>query len=204
MSLPRTAPVVAALGLAQTIAWASSYYLPAVLATPMARDLGVTPVWVFGGFTLAMSHGAVVVTQLLVFLIKVLIVCSFQILIRWTLPRFRFDQLQGSVAVYDVQFENRLLGVALGAPILGLGEGSREISALRGGAGHRRAEQRKARGIPERVCAQVQTETRRAHGRLLNERSALQIHRLRRDFTGNGVLETGAALAGSGRSLGHR
>ena len=60
MSLPRTAPVVAALGLAQTIAWASSYYLPAVLATPMARDLGVTPVWVFGGFTLAMVISALV------------------------------------------------------------------------------------------------------------------------------------------------
>ena len=46
-----------------------------------------------GGFTLAMSHGAVVVTQLVVFLVKVLIVCSFQILIRWTLPRFRYDQV---------------------------------------------------------------------------------------------------------------
>ena len=29
------------LGSAQTLAWASSYYLPAMLATPMARDLGV-------------------------------------------------------------------------------------------------------------------------------------------------------------------
>jgi NADH-quinone oxidoreductase subunit H len=46
-----------------------------------------------GGATIAMSHGAVVVTQLVVFLVKVLLVCSFQILIRWTLPRFRYDQL---------------------------------------------------------------------------------------------------------------
>jgi NADH-quinone oxidoreductase subunit H len=46
-----------------------------------------------GGITLAMSHGAVVVTQLVVFLLKVLLVCSFQILVRWSLPRFRFDQL---------------------------------------------------------------------------------------------------------------
>jgi NADH-quinone oxidoreductase subunit H len=46
-----------------------------------------------GGFTVAMNHGAVVVTQLLVFLLKVLIVCSFQILIRWSLPRFRYDQV---------------------------------------------------------------------------------------------------------------
>jgi len=46
-----------------------------------------------GGVTLAMSHGAVVVTQLVVFLVKVLLVCSFQILIRWSLPRFRYDQV---------------------------------------------------------------------------------------------------------------
>jgi len=46
-----------------------------------------------GGVTLAMSHGAVVVTQLVVFLVKVLVVCSFQILVRWSLPRFRYDQV---------------------------------------------------------------------------------------------------------------
>jgi NADH-quinone oxidoreductase subunit H len=47
------------------------------------------------GSTWAMSHGAVVLTQLVVFLLKVLVVCSFQILIRWSLPRFRYDQLLG-------------------------------------------------------------------------------------------------------------
>jgi NADH-quinone oxidoreductase subunit H len=46
-----------------------------------------------GGHAIAMSHGAVVVTQLVVFLVKVMIVCSFQILIRWSLPRFRYDQV---------------------------------------------------------------------------------------------------------------
>jgi iron complex outermembrane receptor protein len=44
--------------------------------------------------------------------------------------RFRYDQLQGSVAVYDVQFENRLLGVALGAPILGLGNGIQNVGSV--------------------------------------------------------------------------
>ena len=34
-----------------------------------------------------------VITQLVVFLAKVLLVSSFQILIRWTLPRFRYDQV---------------------------------------------------------------------------------------------------------------
>ena len=46
-----------------------------------------------GGHVIEMSHGAVVVTQLLVFLVKVMLVCSFQILIRWSLPRFRYDQV---------------------------------------------------------------------------------------------------------------
>jgi len=57
---------------------------------PYMSDAGFT---LPGGITLAMSHGAVVVTQLVVFLVKVLLVCSFQILIRWSLPRFRYDQL---------------------------------------------------------------------------------------------------------------
>jgi NADH-quinone oxidoreductase subunit H len=46
-----------------------------------------------GGYEIAMSHGAVVVTQLVVFLAKVFVICSFQILIRWSLPRFRWDQV---------------------------------------------------------------------------------------------------------------
>lgn len=56
----RQTPVVIALGTAQTVAWASSYYLPAVLATPMAHDLGLSPVWVFGAFSAAMIVSAVV------------------------------------------------------------------------------------------------------------------------------------------------
>ena len=46
-----------------------------------------------GGITIAMSHGAVLVTQVVVFLGKVFLLCSFQILVRWSLPRFRYDQL---------------------------------------------------------------------------------------------------------------
>ena len=42
----------------------------------------------------ALPHGwLVVVLQLGTFLAKVLLVCSFQILVRWSLPRFRYDQL---------------------------------------------------------------------------------------------------------------
>jgi MFS family permease len=48
---PEARRVVLALGTAQTLAWASSYYLPAILAAPMARDLGIAPSWVFGAFS---------------------------------------------------------------------------------------------------------------------------------------------------------
>jgi NADH-quinone oxidoreductase subunit H len=46
-----------------------------------------------GGIEIAMSHGAVLITQIIVFLTKVMLMCSFQILVRWSLPRFRYDQL---------------------------------------------------------------------------------------------------------------
>jgi len=53
----KLAPVLA-LGSAQTLAWGSSYYLPAVLATPIARDLGVAPATVFAAFSVALLVSA--------------------------------------------------------------------------------------------------------------------------------------------------
>jgi MFS family permease len=50
--------VVLALGTSQTIAWGSSYYLPAILAEPMARGLGLAPPWVFGAFSAALVLSA--------------------------------------------------------------------------------------------------------------------------------------------------
>lgn len=44
--------------------------------------------------------------------------------------RFRFDQLQGSVAVYDVNFENRLLSVALGSTIAGASNGIQNVGSV--------------------------------------------------------------------------
>lgn len=52
--------VVLALGAAQTIAWASSYYLPAMLAAPMARDMGVSVSTVFAAFSMALLISALV------------------------------------------------------------------------------------------------------------------------------------------------
>lgn len=49
---------VARLGSAQTLAWASSYYLPAMLAVPMARDLGVATPTVFAAFSVALIVSA--------------------------------------------------------------------------------------------------------------------------------------------------
>ncbi|MGM0536683.1 MAG: MFS transporter [Pseudomonadota bacterium] len=46
------------LGTTQTLAWASSYYLPAILAVPMAAELGLSSVWVFGAFSLALVISA--------------------------------------------------------------------------------------------------------------------------------------------------
>jgi len=55
---PGATRVVIALGTAQTLAWASSYYLPAILAAPMARDLGLSASWVFGAFSAALVLSA--------------------------------------------------------------------------------------------------------------------------------------------------
>jgi len=52
--------VVALLGSAQTLAWASSYYLPAMLAAPMARELGLATPTVFAAFSMALVISAFV------------------------------------------------------------------------------------------------------------------------------------------------
>lgn len=46
--------MVIGLGSAQTLAWGSTYYLPAILAAPMARELGVSSGLVFGAFSAAL------------------------------------------------------------------------------------------------------------------------------------------------------
>jgi NADH-quinone oxidoreductase subunit H len=60
---------------------------------------GYNPPWMddggfaLGGGPIGLPHWMMVPIQLGTFLVKVLIVCSFQILVRWSLPRFRYDQL---------------------------------------------------------------------------------------------------------------
>src|SRR5437016_11288074 len=56
----RQLPIILALGTTQTLAWASSYYLPAILADPIARDLGISSNWFFAAFS-----GSLVISGLL-------------------------------------------------------------------------------------------------------------------------------------------
>ena len=63
MSLPSVRgrwATIATLGSAQTLAWGSSYYLPAILAVPMARDVGVPTPLVFLAFSVALVISAAV------------------------------------------------------------------------------------------------------------------------------------------------
>ncbi len=54
----RPLPIIIALGTTQTLAWASSMYLPAILADPIARDLGVSSNWVFAAFSASLVISA--------------------------------------------------------------------------------------------------------------------------------------------------
>ena len=57
---------------------------------PFMSDAG----FVFpGGHAVALPHGLVVPLQMLGFLAKVFLMCAIQIQIRWSLPRFRYDQM---------------------------------------------------------------------------------------------------------------
>ncbi|HEV3010662.1 MAG TPA: MFS transporter [Burkholderiales bacterium] len=47
-----------ALGLAQTLAWGSTYYLPAILANAMAAELGLATAWVFTAFSVGLLLSA--------------------------------------------------------------------------------------------------------------------------------------------------
>jgi MFS family permease len=52
--------VIAALGIAQTLAWGSSYYLPAILADPIAAELGGARELVLAAFSMALLIAAFV------------------------------------------------------------------------------------------------------------------------------------------------
>jgi MFS family permease len=51
--------IVASLGTTQALAWASSYYLPAVLAAPIARDIGLTAPWIYAALSIGLGVSAI-------------------------------------------------------------------------------------------------------------------------------------------------
>ena len=55
----RQLPIILSLGTTQTLAWASSYYLPAILADPIGHDLGMSANWIFAAFSAALVISAV-------------------------------------------------------------------------------------------------------------------------------------------------
>ncbi len=57
--MPSRALTVAVLGTTQTLSWGSSYYLPAILATPIAAEFGVSRATIFGIFSIALLLTAV-------------------------------------------------------------------------------------------------------------------------------------------------
>jgi NADH-quinone oxidoreductase subunit H len=91
------AEIIVVSGLAATLffgAWQVPF---------LARDGWHFP----GGLAVPMPHLLVAALQIASFILKVFLLCCFQILVRWTLPRYRYDQLM------DLGWK-RLLPLALG------------------------------------------------------------------------------------------
>jgi NADH-quinone oxidoreductase subunit H len=76
-------------------------------------------------FTQQLSHGIVVLLGFLGFVLKVLVLCWLQLTIRWTLPRFRYDQLMrlGWRMLLPLSLANVLLTGALILVVQGGGPG---------------------------------------------------------------------------------
>src|SRR6185436_15812465 len=52
--------VILLLGTTQTLGWASSFYLPAILGDRIAEDLGMSSTWFFAAFSAALVVSAMV------------------------------------------------------------------------------------------------------------------------------------------------
>ena len=60
MLRPSRRTVIAAMGVTQILAWGSSYYLPAVLAEPIARDTHWPLTWIVSGLSIGLILSALV------------------------------------------------------------------------------------------------------------------------------------------------
>jgi predicted MFS family arabinose efflux permease len=60
MTAPNRLAVILLLGTTQTLGWASSFYLPAILGDRIAEDLGMSSTWFFAAFSAALVVSALV------------------------------------------------------------------------------------------------------------------------------------------------
>jgi MFS family permease len=58
--MPPRISVIIILGSTQTLAWGSSYYLPAILADPISRSLGISSTWFFAAFSASLLIAALI------------------------------------------------------------------------------------------------------------------------------------------------
>jgi len=58
--VPGRAVIISAIGVTQIFAWGTSYYLPAVLAAPIAAETGWSLTWVVGGLSLGLLTAGVI------------------------------------------------------------------------------------------------------------------------------------------------
>jgi MFS family permease len=65
-AMPKPSPrvVIATLGITQILAWGSSFYLPAVLAQPIAADTGWSLGWVVGGLSVGLLAAGLVAPRI--------------------------------------------------------------------------------------------------------------------------------------------
>src|SRR5215471_6752141 len=60
MTVHNRLTVILVLGTTQTLAWASSFYLPAILGDRIAEDLAMSSTWFFAAFSAALVVSALV------------------------------------------------------------------------------------------------------------------------------------------------
>jgi predicted MFS family arabinose efflux permease len=63
MSTGRRRQAIAALGIAQIFAWGATYYLPAILARPIAAEMGWPLAWVVGGLSVGLLAAGLVAVR---------------------------------------------------------------------------------------------------------------------------------------------
>jgi NADH-quinone oxidoreductase subunit H len=93
------------------------YHMPFMTAEGVRVTLGDTLVYAY-----PMTHVAVVVLSVLAFCVKVVLMTFVQIFVRWTLPRFRYDQVMklGWTKLLPLSIANMLI---TGVVVLGVDSG---------------------------------------------------------------------------------